>query len=141
MRKQFTFYRSFWEAIQIIPKEEQTAVLLAVCAYALDDIEPELSGTSLAIFKLMRPTLDSARRKAESGRKGGERHNDAADLPPTLDEVVAYALSLDNQTAPECAGPFWDYYSKDGWTIGSSKIKNWKSLFRGWVYRETENQY
>ena len=71
-RAQFTFYRSYYEAIQTLPKREQTAVLMAVCAYALDNKEPKLSGMANAIFTLIRPTLDTGRKKALSGKKGGE---------------------------------------------------------------------
>lgn len=69
---QFTFYRSYYEAIRALPKKDQTAVLLAVCAYALDNKEPNLSGTAKAVFTLIRPTLDTSRRKSQSGKKGGE---------------------------------------------------------------------
>ena len=69
-RAQFTFYRSYYEAIRELPKKEQTAVLLAVCAYALDSEEPKLSGTANAIFTLIRPTLDTGRRKAMGGKNG-----------------------------------------------------------------------
>ena len=71
-RTQFTFYRSYYEAISVLPKKDQTAVLLAVCAYALDNKEPNLSGTAKAVFTLIRPTLDTSRRKSQSGKKGGE---------------------------------------------------------------------
>lgn len=71
-RMQFTFYRSYYEAIRALPKKDQTAVLLAVCAYALDNKEPNLSGTAKAVFTLIRPTLDTSRRKSQSGKKGGE---------------------------------------------------------------------
>ncbi len=71
-RTQFTFYRSYYEAISALPKKDQTAVLLAVCAYALDNKEPNLSGTASAVFTLIRPTLDTSRRKSQSGKKGGE---------------------------------------------------------------------
>ncbi len=71
-RKQFTFYRSYYEAVKELPKKEQCAVILAICAYALDEKEPELTGTAKAIFSLVRPTLDSSRRKAESGKAGGK---------------------------------------------------------------------
>lgn len=71
-RAQFTFYRSYYEAIRALPKKDQTAVLLAVCAYALDNKEPNLSGTAKAVFTLIRPTLDTSRRKSQSGKKGGE---------------------------------------------------------------------
>lgn len=69
-RAQFTFYRSYYEAISALPKKDQTAVLLAVCAYALDNKEPNLSGTANAVFTLIRPTLDTGRRKAQGGSKG-----------------------------------------------------------------------
>lgn len=62
-RAQFTFYRSYYEAIQELPKKDQTAVLLAICAYALDNKAPELSGTSSAIFRLIRPLLMRVARK------------------------------------------------------------------------------
>ena len=69
-RSQFTFYRSYFEAIKELPKKDQTAVLLAICAYALDSEEPQLSGTANAIFRLVRPTLDTGRKKAMGGKKG-----------------------------------------------------------------------
>ncbi|MBR4855156.1 MAG: hypothetical protein IKU94_00840 [Bacteroidaceae bacterium] len=69
-RSQFTFYRSYYDAIKVLPKKEQTAVILAICAYALDNEEPKLTGTASAIFTLVRPTLDSGRKKAIGGMKG-----------------------------------------------------------------------
>ena len=71
-RNQFTFYRSFYDAVKVLPKKDQTAVILAICAYALDNEEPKLTGTAAAIFTLVRPMLDSSRKKAESGKRGGE---------------------------------------------------------------------
>lgn len=63
-RKQFTFYRSYFEAVMDLEKNDQAAVLMAVCAYALDGSEPKLSGPVSAVFKVIRPTLDAGRRKA-----------------------------------------------------------------------------
>lgn len=70
-RGQFTFYRSYYEAIKQLPKKEQANVLLAICAYALDEETPKLTGTAAAIFMLVKPTLDASKRKAESGKAGG----------------------------------------------------------------------
>ena len=69
-RLQFTFYRSYYDAIKVLPKKEQTAVMLALCAYALDKVEPNLTGTAGAIFTLIRPTLDSGWKKAIGGSRG-----------------------------------------------------------------------
>lgn len=70
MRSQFTFYRSFWEAIQELPIKAKTEVICAICAYALDGEETPLSGTSKAIFMLIKPTLDASAKKAEIGKQG-----------------------------------------------------------------------
>ena len=65
-RKQITWYRSYYDALKEIPAEEFRAIVLAVCAYALDGEEPELSGVARAIFTLIRPTLEVGRSKAEN---------------------------------------------------------------------------
>lgn len=69
MREQFTFYRSFYEAIMGLKPVEQTKVILAICEYALNGTEPQLSGTANSIFILIKPTLDSSARKSENGKK------------------------------------------------------------------------
>ena len=60
-RKQFTWYRSYYDALKELPAEEFRAIVLAVCAYALDGEEPELSGVARAIFTLIRPSLEGVR--------------------------------------------------------------------------------
>lgn len=87
-RAQFTFYRSYYDAIKVLPKKEQTAVVLAICAYALDNEEPKLSGTASAIFTLVRPTLDASRKKAESGRAGG-KHKQSESKPEASGKQTA----------------------------------------------------
>lgn len=65
-RKQFTWYRSYYDALKELPAEEFRDIVLAVCAYALDGEETELSGVARAIFTLIRPTLEVGRSKAEN---------------------------------------------------------------------------
>lgn len=67
-RGQFTFYRSFWEAIRVLPKKDRLPILEAIISYALDGAEPsQLTQSQLAFFSLVRPNLDTARRKAGGG--------------------------------------------------------------------------
>ena len=71
-RNQFTFYRSYYDAIQALSKRDQSSLILAVCAYAIYEEEPKgLSNAAFTAFNLIKPTLDSGRRKAESGSRGG----------------------------------------------------------------------
>jgi len=73
-RNQFTFYRSYYDAIQELCKRDQAAIILAVCNYAIYEVEPTgLSPAASTAFKLIRPTLDSGRRKAASGKQGGSK--------------------------------------------------------------------
>lgn len=73
-REQFTFYRSFWESISILPKKDKLPILEAVISYALDGEEPAgLSNAQRACFLLIKPNLDSARKKAASGKQGGSK--------------------------------------------------------------------
>lgn len=74
-RGQFTFYASFASALRRLrnPAERCTAYD-AIIDYALSGREPELDELPDAVaiaFELIRPNLDSSRRKAESGQKGG----------------------------------------------------------------------
>lgn len=71
-RNQFTFYKSYYDAIQELPKRDQSALILAICAYAIYETQPKgLSIAASTAFKLIKPTLDSGRKKAESGSLGG----------------------------------------------------------------------
>ena len=72
-RVQFTFFRSYYEALKSLPKKEREPVMMAICSYALDGEEPELSGIALAIFSLVKPTIDIGRKRAESGKQGGSK--------------------------------------------------------------------
>ena len=71
MRDSFIFYRSFYESISELDEADKIALYGAICAYALDNIEPELKGPSKAVFMLIRPQIDANTRKYENGCKGG----------------------------------------------------------------------
>ena len=69
-RKQFTFYRSYYEALSKLPKNLRLGALEAVINYALDGTEPKgLVDLQSMAFLLIRPTLDSARRMSSGGAK------------------------------------------------------------------------
>jgi len=69
----YVFYGSFYEALKEVDDETRLLVYDAINEYALFGIEPQLSGTASALFKLMRPQIDANRKKRESGKKGGSK--------------------------------------------------------------------
>ena len=76
-RKQFTMYESIYKSLQRIRnKKDRADAYDAICAYALYNQEPNLETASDAVaiaFELIRPVLDSARKKAEIGKQGGSK--------------------------------------------------------------------
>ena len=75
-REQFTFYKSFAEALRIIRKPaDRCAAYDALVNYALYGTLPDLDrlpDSAVLFFNMAKPNLDSSRRKAESGRRGGK---------------------------------------------------------------------
>ena len=93
-RNQFTFYRSFWEALQDQQEADRLLILEAIIRYALDGSIPQgLENNAASFFKLCKPTLDAARKKAESGKKGGKatptRSTAAQNINPTVSPTSA----------------------------------------------------
>lgn len=81
-RNQFTFYRSYYDAIAELPKKERAAIILAVCEYAIYEREPVgLTPVGKTCFALIRPTLDSGRKKAANGKQGGKSSKQSASKP------------------------------------------------------------
>ena len=73
-RSQFTFYRSFWEAVKGLPKKDRLPILESIIEYALDGKAPSgLSQSQSAFFLLVKPNLDASRKKAASGKQGGSK--------------------------------------------------------------------
>lgn len=82
-RKQMTFFISFWEAIDSLPKKDQLPMLRAVVSYGLfGEHEEKLSPAQSAFFSLMQPVLDSSRKKAASGKQGGKQNGKQTESKP-----------------------------------------------------------
>lgn len=75
-RTQFTFYESFYKAISRIKKDaDRGKAYDAICAYALYGTEPDMDSlpdAAAIAFELSKPNLDASRRKANSGKRGGQ---------------------------------------------------------------------
>lgn len=72
-REQFTFYRSYYEALKKLSKRDREQAIMAICAYALDEEMLPISGPASVMFLLVKPTLDTGRKKAANGKQGGSK--------------------------------------------------------------------
>lgn len=103
-RGQFTFYRSFWEAIRELSAKDKTAVICSICAYVFDEEVPALSGTSKAIFSLIKPTLDSSAKKAANGKLGGSKPK-ANDKQTAREKEKEDEIEKEGEIENECSPP------------------------------------
>lgn len=72
-RGQFTFYASFFQAIDSLPRSRQLETYRAVIDYALNGAEPELNGGPAVVFAALRPTLVTGRGKAAARLSSSQR--------------------------------------------------------------------
>ena len=72
-RKQFTFYRSFWESMKKLPtNKEKLQFFEMLCDYALDETWPDLETkkpSAATAFLLVQPTLEAAHAKSKNMTK------------------------------------------------------------------------
>lgn len=69
-RESFIFYRSFFDALVGMDKENQADCLMAIADYALNGKDPTLTPAVRMFFTLVKPQLDANQKKYESGCKG-----------------------------------------------------------------------
>lgn len=83
-RDSFVFYRSFAEAIDILPPEIYAETVRAIIRYAIYGEMPDISGLSDAAFvtfTLVKPQLDANNRRYANGCKGGRPKNQTETKP------------------------------------------------------------
>ena len=78
----FVFYGSFYEAISVLPLENQAKIYDAIFKFAFENIEVDLQGVELAVFLLVKPQLLANRAKYENGCKGGRPRKEETETKP-----------------------------------------------------------
>lgn len=68
-------YRSFYDAIKLLPNDTQLEIFRAIFEFGLDGIEPELSNQALPFWLLIKPNLQANRTKWESGCKAKSKQS------------------------------------------------------------------
>ena len=105
-RKQFTcnsfvFYGSFYEAISVLPAENQAHIYDAIFKFAFENIEVDLDGVELAVFLLIKPQLIANRARYENGCKGGRPRKDETEMQPNDKQMESESVNGQNQNKTE----------------------------------------
>lgn len=164
-RSQFTFYESFYKSLSHLQKaSDKVKAYEAICRFALYGEEPDLSGSPAAIFEIVRPVLESSRRKSLNGKKGGsvkqtgsksktevretgnqEKEKEKEQYvkekkekfsPPTSEQVAELVREKGYHIDPEA---FVAFYTSKGWKVGSSPMKDWKAALVTWEKKYLED--
>lgn len=103
-RSQFTFYRSFFEAVfKIKNKAARAEAYDAICKYALFNDAPDvdkMSDAAAIAFMLIKPNLDASRRKAKSGKSGGSSKQTASKTEANSKQSGSKPKASDKQEQP-----------------------------------------
>lgn len=90
----FVFYKSFFEAIEMVSEESQLDIYKAICNYCFNGEEPNgIDSVAKAMFILIKPNLDSANKRyrasVENGKKGGRpKGNDNTKKQPNHNPTI-----------------------------------------------------
>lgn len=158
-KESIIIYRSFYEAIKDLPKEQQADAWNCIFEYGLNDIEPSINGIVSTVFKLIKPQLDANKKRFENGLKGGRpktetkpnNNQNKTKLKPNVnvnDNVNVNVNKFKKPTIEDIkkeyptfnAEQFIDYYESNGWMVGKNKMKDWKATVRTWMRKDYNNQ-
>lgn len=108
MPESFVFYESYLKGIELQDEKIQSKLFLALCRYALRGEQPDLTGSELGIFELMRPTIDANTQRRENAQKGGApignqnaRKQPKQPKQPTVEINTEKNLPNENETVNE----------------------------------------
>lgn len=93
----FVFYGSFYEAISVLPLENQAKIYDAIFKFAFENIEVDLQGVELAVFLLVKPQLLANRAKYENGCKGGRPRKEETETKPNENQTETEAKPNENE--------------------------------------------
>ena len=74
-RESMILYRSFYDAIKLLPNDTQLEIFRAIFEFGLDEVEPTLSNQALPFWLLIKPNLQANRTKWENGCKAKSKQS------------------------------------------------------------------
>jgi len=64
-------FSGYYEAIQDLEESDRLKIYDAICRFGLYEEEPELSGVSKTIWKIIKPLIEANHKNSVNGKKGG----------------------------------------------------------------------
>lgn len=98
----FIFYRSFFEAIDTLPRDIQGEIYRAIVRYGITGEETEsLKPIARSLFILMKPQIDANMSRYENGCKGGRPKAEREEKKPEQNQRLTEPKPSENRTETE----------------------------------------
>ena len=95
--KSFTFYKNYYELIDNLPQEDKRLMLEVIVDYIFRDVEPiGLEKMNLAIWNNIKMPLDTSKKQALNGLRGGRPTNEEKSQTETQIETQTKAKGKAN---------------------------------------------
>lgn len=151
-RKQITFFRNWYDSINLVEDEAARLALYdAIFHYCFDGEEPthiEQHKEANFVWRFLLPLLKASRRQFLNGikSKGAPKGNKNAKKTgreesvgkftiPTLEDIGAYFGQMCYNSDPE---GFFDYNESVGWKSAKRNFSNWKEAADRWERNRCE---
>ena len=104
-RKQFTFYGSFYDALVKLPQKQAQKMAWVIITYALTGKTPEeeLEPAEDVAFTLIKPVLDSARKKSQGAANSQENRKRCKENPEAADRTPSGCAQDTDRIPSGCA--------------------------------------
>lgn len=96
MRDTMIIYRSFFEAIRELPKENQSEIWNAVYELGLNGIEIELQGLSKTIFMLVKPQIEANLKRFNNGKTPKKNQDKSKTEAKVKQEIIKVEANNNN---------------------------------------------
>lgn len=109
--KGFTFYRTYWDVAQELPKKDRGMFYEAVANYMFLDQDDEemLSKRARIAFKCIKPNLKTSKSRSESGQLGEGKAKSKTKAKPKQTEAILISSSISSSSSrpkcPKCGKP------------------------------------
>lgn len=113
-RNQFTFYRSFYEAVMRLPKYQRLDMMLYIIRFALDgELPKNMTSQQEGQFLLIKPIISKARNRAKGGSVSGK--SESGQYPLCNNNIeIEKEVEIEKEIEHEQEGfaQFWELYPK-----------------------------
>lgn len=79
--KAFSFYKSYYEALEEIPEKDKKEIIFAMINYVFEDKKPKFKGINKVIWTLIEPNLDKSKNKSNSNSGAPIGNQNASKTP------------------------------------------------------------